>query len=527
MPTKHCSPPSRSLVRVFPIALIALVSSCGDTKAKTIPNCDALVPLDATDDLAKARNAFAEFELRRSIRWREVLEPGYLLRVTRKLASQSNIESHTLCYQQVRTIGKLLFEHEYGFVDGLGNTDAKTRPDPFRRVHTGSLGGPETNSCASCHWRGGPTGGGSLLDNSFVNGDGVHPRSGEARNPPALLGSGVVQALAQEMSAQLHRLRDEGIAAARETNESVWVPLQSKGISFGKIRITPTGEIDTSKVQGVDPDLQIKPFGWRGEFATIRDFAMVSTHVHLGLQSDDLLYQHANASNPSNLGKGRKDDVDADGMVHELSPGQLTAIVVYLASLQLPVVTPPDEHKSIKADPLSPPEPNLHLGERFLRGKELFSDIGCTLCHVSMLVLDDPIFTTHSQKTGTHYSFDLSTQAFSPRLHFDATVGGYPVWLFSDMKRHDLGVRAQSPTHTSHSGHLRTSEFLTRRLWGLAATPPYFYDGRSPTIEGAIDSHGGEADFARQEFENLRPSQQNDVKLYLLGLRRPQILVVP
>ena len=44
-------------------------------------------------------------------------------------------------------LGQLLFEHEYDFADGLGGGASATSPKgPFRRVHAGDFGGPETIS---------------------------------------------------------------------------------------------------------------------------------------------------------------------------------------------------------------------------------------------------------------------------------------------------------------------------------------------------------------------------------------------
>src|SRR6185503_4282855 len=140
-----------------------------------------------------------------------------------------------LCPDQLADLGELLFEHEYNFADGLGGGKAASAPaGPFRRVHEGRFGGPETISCPSCHWVGGPGGAGAETDGAFLQGDGERTPSGDERNPPALVALGVVQALAQEMSRDLQAQRDALVrgGGAREAR------LTSKGVDFGVLRAT-------------------------------------------------------------------------------------------------------------------------------------------------------------------------------------------------------------------------------------------------------------------------------------------------
>ncbi len=476
-------------------------------------------------DLPAAREAYRRAEQRRYIRYQEARDPGYLVRVSRELVEQGKIDRGRVCYEHLFTVGRLLFEHEYGFSDGLGRDDAKTRSDPFRKVHDGHLGGPETNSCRSCHWRGGPAGAGSLQDNAQLFGDGVNITSAEARNPPPLQGSGVVQILAQEITHELQSQRKKGIKEAKESGKDVTVVLESKGVSFGNLRVTGAGDVDYAKLEGVDQDLVIKPFGWRGEFETIRDFVVVSTQVHLGIQSEDLLAMTQQADWETHLGSGPKTDPDNDGMTEELSAGQLSSLVVYLAGLEMPIIKSPRALHEFPAaaEGLRAPAAH-HFYDRFTEGQRLFEDIGCALCHTPMMMVENPIFRTTSAVTGKTYSIDLSKEGEEPRLRYNAALGGYPVWAFSDLKRHDLGEDAAGKHARAGIG---ASEFLTRRLWGLAGSSPYFYDGRSPTVDGAIQAHGGEATFARDEFAELTFVEKGSLRLFLLSLTRSPRLVVP
>ena len=130
-------------------------------------------------------------------------------------STRSSVAAGQLCLADLADRGQLLFEHEYNFADGLGGGAAAKAPaGPFRRVHGGVFGGPETISCPSCHWVGGPNGAGAETDDAFLEGDGERTASGDARNPPALVGLGVVQALAREMSRDLQRQRDDLVREA-------------------------------------------------------------------------------------------------------------------------------------------------------------------------------------------------------------------------------------------------------------------------------------------------------------------------
>ena len=86
---------------------------------------------------------------------------------------------------------------------------------------------------------------------------------------------------------------------------------------------------------GVDADLVVKPFGWKGTAADFADFASEALQVHIGIQSDVLL---ASASRDV-LGDGNDPtDPDGDGVRHELGRGPFAAMMAHLALLEMPIV---------------------------------------------------------------------------------------------------------------------------------------------------------------------------------------------
>lgn len=390
--------------------------------------------------------------------------------------------------------GDSLFGHEFRSEDGYG---ASVNPQ-LERVHRGVYGGLDTFSCAGCHSVGGPDGAGAETQNALVLGDGDRASSANIRNAPAVLGLGFVQALAAEMTFELQYERDTVIAKAASKGGPVSLVLESKGVSFGHLIAYPDGTLDNTHIEGVDPDLVVKPFGWKGNVARLRRFAEEAARIHFGIQSDVLCEQHKISPDPEKLGNGPLwFDPDADGKYHELFEGIITASAVYMAMLESPVMIPPN-------DPA--------LRDRWSNGSVLFDKVGCSSCHVRSLTLAFSSWEEYPDTTnGPPVKLNLVTDGEQPR-------SSLTVQLFGDLRRHDMGEEL-ADAHDDPSGISR-SVFLTRPLWGLAESPPYLHDGRAATIPEAILAHGGEGEKARDAFAALSAQEQADLHIFLLSLTR-------
>jgi hypothetical protein len=464
--------------------------------------------------LEAAREVRRLAERRSELRLREAAEPGSVLRALDAALDPASLAAGTVCLADVADLGQLVFEHEYGFADGLGGGTAGRGPaGPFRRVHGGLFGGPEAIGCTSCHWLGGPNGAGSETDNAFLQGDGERPDSGDARNPPALVAPGVVEALAREMTRDLQGLRNQLVRAGKEGE----VALVTKGVDFGVLKLTANGDVDASGVSGVDPDLVVKPFGWKGTLATFADFSNEALQVHMGVQSAGLVAKAA----ADVVGHGDdRDDPDGDGMRDELDRGPFAAMTVHLALQPLPIVEPMIQDRPLKpsASGLLAPT-TTSFAEEFQRGRRLFHEVGCAGCHQPMMVLESPILALDGLPP-----LDLSKDMRHPALAWDPDLGGYPVWLFSDLKRHDMGPQ-NAARHVQNG--VATAAYLTPRLWGAADSAPYLHDGRAPSFDYAIAGHDGEGAAARDAFAALSMHEQGALRVYLMSLRRAPRLIVP
>jgi len=327
----------------------------------------------------------------------------------------------------------------------------------------------------------------------------------------------VVQALAREMSRDLAQQRADLMREAARAGSTLERALTSKGVDFGMLRVTAKGEVDTGSVHGVDADLIVKPFGWKGTLADFTDFASEALQVHLGIQSDRLLATRSGEM----VGTGKDpQDPDGDGVRNEFGKGPLAALAVHLALIELPIVEPliVDEKMEPAAKGMLPPT-TTSFADDFARGRQQFHDLGCAGCHRPMLILNDPVLSLDGMPP-----IDLGREIGSSQLPYDATLGGYPVWLFSDLKRHDMGP-ANAARHVQNGVAVR--EYLTPRLWGVADSAPYLHDGRAPSFDYAIAGHDGEGAAARAAYAALPFNDKGPLRVYLMSLRRVPRLIVP
>src|SRR5436309_9802418 len=500
------------------LAVLVLIGACARSDApRWRADCPPLAR-PAPLSLEAAREAHRLAERRQALRFREAAAPGSVLREMHAALDAKRIAAGDVCLSELADLGQLLFEHEYNFPDGLGGGAASNAyGGPFRRVHRGLFGGPETISCPSCHWVGGPNGAGAETDNAFLQGDGERTRSGDERNPPALMGLGVVQALAREMSRDLQKERDDVVREAVRAGAGREARLITKGVDFGVLRATPKGETDPSGIRGVDADLVVKPFGWKGTAADFADFASEALQQHMGIQSERLL---ATGSREL-IGDGNDPaDPDGDGVRGELGRGPFAAMMAHLALLELPIVEPLIQNRQLPpaAHALLPPTATS-FADDFRRGREQFRALGCDSCHVPMLVLESPIVAIEGMPP-----IDLSREMRRPALTYEPALHGYPVWLFSDLKRHDMG-KTNAAQHVQRGVAL--NEYLTPRLWGVADSAPYLHDACSRSFDYAIAGHDGECAAARASFAALPFDEKGPLRVYLMSLRRVPRVVVP
>jgi cytochrome c peroxidase len=439
---------------------------------------------------------------------------------------QLDIDSGAIQLQKLNEHGRLLFDARFNTLDGQGRpgstgTGAPRTPDQPAFIRTS---GADSNACSGCHNQPSSGGAGDFVANVFVLAQAldpvtfsVAPEFSNERNTLGMFGAGAIEMLAREMSAELIAIRESAAAEASASGFPVARDLIAKGIQFGRITVMPNGKVDPTEIDGVDWDLIIKPFHQKGAVVSIREFTNNAMNHHHGMQSVE------------RFGEGV--DPDLDGIVNELTVGDITATTIFQAALPAPG-----------------PVASQYAARRraAARGEELFEETGCGSCHLPTLALESSEFSEpnpfnppgnlHPSDVERPFVFDL---AQGPRgKHLDKTPGGGAlVHAFTDLKRHNLNDAdldhfdneqvaqgtlagfADPADFTVPDEPRPTNKFLTRKLWDVGNSDPYGHRGDLTTLTEAIYFHGGDGRSQRDAFLTLSADEQADIIEFLKSLR--------
>jgi len=411
--------------------------------------------------------------------------------------------------------GRQIFQRKFTENQGQGprvsgDSEGNIQDDP-------KFGAGLSDSCAACHGR--PRGAAGF-------GGDVATRPG-SRDAPHLFGLGLVEMLADEMTKELREIREEALNIAANNGSNIKMNLEAKGVEFGQIIAKPNGEIDATDIEGVDPDLRVKPFFHHGATTSIREFIIGAFKAEMGMESPDpILCAVTDPDNPQSQVSpagmefdpvldfferppvcDANEDGDSDGVVNEIDPAIVDHVEFYLLNYFKPA-TGKTNRKTNK-------------------GLRTMKRIGCTGCHVQDLEIETDrrvadVETKFNRQQGIiNRLFATATTLFNieedgeefPKL---VSQGNSFVVenVFSDFKRHDLG----SAFHERQYDGTLITEFVTEPLWGVGSTSPYGHDGRSINLEEVILRHGGEAQSSKRRFRRLGGDRKREVIEYLQTL---------
>ena len=151
-------------------------------------------------------------------------------------------------------------------------------------------------------------------------------------------------------------------------------------------------------------------------------------------------------------------------------------------------------------------------------GSELFSKVGCAICHVQTL-------TTASSGTkinGGTFTIPsaLGEKQFHPYgdflLHNVGTGDGIVVAMLEHYgkKMYQITWKNLSiPEYNNSANKIRTAP-----LWGVRLHSRLMHDGASVTLLDAILRHGGEAAHVTEKFEKLKPAEKEALLEFLRSL---------
>ncbi|MEW5884578.1 MAG: di-heme oxidoredictase family protein [Armatimonadota bacterium] len=430
--------------------------------------------------------------------------PGERPRLTQHI-NQADIDAGRYSLADLFFAGKFLFETSFNRLDGFGRPGSTGDGNPTRRTpdqpFMTRVSGPDANNCAGCHNKPEVGGSGDFVANVFVLAQLADPvqtsidsQFSNERNTLGMHGSGAIEMLAREMTAELHRIREDTRQRAIKSGQFVTSELIAKGVHFGRITCSPSGDVDTSQVEGVDRDLIIRPFHQKGVVVSVRQFTVNAFNHHHGLQAVERFGVERTGTR----------DFDGDGVEDELTAGDITAATLFQVALGNPIQVMPSD---------------LAARARVLRGEQLFNEIGCARCHIPALILDNPVYTEPNpynppgnlrvQDVPRPFAFDLTRDGPGP--HLERTRDGKAiVRAFTDLKRHRIADEDDPFFHNERviQGGVPTDVFMTRKLWDVGNSEPYGHRGDLSTIGEAIMHHAGEARPERTRFLNLPPQDQ-------------------
>lgn len=445
-------------------------------------------------------------------------------------------------FEQAFEEGDELFETTFNALDGgganVGNGQRFTRlpradldgPDEWLNHFPPRPTGPNAEACNDCHNAPFDDGAGkaglNVIRDPFQSGD---ISSFINRNTPHVFAPGAIQRLAEEMTDELHQIQAAAMTEACNTGQPVTAALIAKGVDFGTLVVPSCGaDPDTSGVVGINTDLVVRPFQWKGDTAALRFFNRDASNNELGMQAVEVV--------------GDDVDGDYDGIVNEMTIGDQTALAIYLAAQPRPTTL-----VELATWGLIEPLPADQL-QAITDGEATFAAIGCGSCHVPELLIDVPIFSEPSQSlfyrdtifpggqdpvaSGVDPAFPIAfdlTQHQPDNVVFDEfghvvyrlgsfladAQGRAIVQLYGDLKRHDMGPEMAESVDEIGTG---ASVFLTENLWGVGSTAPYLHDGRATTLAEAILEHGGEAAGSRDNFLALTTAERTNLIAFLENL---------
>lgn len=268
------------------------------------------------------------------------------------------------------------------------------------------------------------------------------------RIPTPLFGAGLIESI-----------DDSTILANMAANNA---SKQSMGI---------TGRVNTSGNDGT-----ITRFGWKAQNKSLEVFSGEAYNVEQGVTND--LFPHERDESPGCRINGTPESSTTWTAAGPLDvPSDVVKFAVF-ARMLAPATPVPDT-------------------DTIIRGRKLFNDVGCVLCHTPAL---------HTGKVAV------------------TALQNKDVNLYSDLVLHGMGPGLADDVS---QGNARGDEFRTAPLWGLGKRIFFLHDGRTKNLLEAIRAHASpasgaypasEANQVTTGFNNLSEPDKQHVLNFLRSL---------
>jgi CxxC motif-containing protein (DUF1111 family) len=285
------------------------------------------------------------------------------------------------------------------------------------------------------------------------------------RIPTPVFGAGLIE-----------QIPDQAILA----NQAEDAPRKKDLRIRGRPNIVLAGHAISGQANNNGNDGTVARFGWKAQNKSLLMFSGEAYNVEMGITNE--LFQTERDETPA---------CQFAAVPNDITKTDAKTLVEGIGAI---------EKFAFFARFLAPPAPSRDApggAESIARGRKLFANIGCALCHTPRL------------NTGNSAVAALRNQ---------------PVNLFSDLLVHDMGPGLADGVTQGQAG---PREFRTAPLWGLGQRLFFLHDGRTSDLREAIQAHRSGSFFTRnaseanaviRNFNGLPDVQKQDVLNFLRSL---------
>ncbi len=237
--------------------------------------------------------------------------------------------------------------------------------------------------------------------------------------------------------------------------------------------------------------LRIGRFGWKAQQASLLSFAGDAYLNEMGITSQFDGFG-GRASNAPDAGTHENPASTAEGVINVTFPSPFD-----------PVADPEDDGDDVLAfadfmAATRAPGRQNPIPAAATSGDPLFTSVGCAVCHTRT-------FTTAAAGTL------INGGAFT----VPAALGSKIIHPFSDFALHNIGT---GDGIVQNAGQGSANMMRTAPLWGIRARNRFMHEGLNVTIFDTIQLHAGQATTARNNFNSLTATQQNNLIAFVLSL---------
>ena len=269
------------------------------------------------------------------------------------------------------------------------------------------------------------------------------------------------------LRAALNTLGD-GFVEAIDDGTLIAIAEKQPELTDGKVH----GEVVQAPIFEAPGQTRVGRFGWKDQHSSLLSFIADAYLNEMGI---------TNRLRPKDVTTVLKTTTDPEDQPDSLGLADIDHFAQFIRGTMVP-----------------PRDTVLAATPAALKGRELFRQVGCNVCHVESMttapvgtVIDGGMFTV--------------PEALGDKL----------IHPFSDFLLHDIGtgdgIVQVGPQDTANK--LRTVP-----LWGLRTKARFMHDLKSLSLENAISRHDGEAHDPARRFKELSPEDRAALITFLQSL---------